>query len=164
MLCFVNLYCVKHHRKVDQYISIFFLLRINRTNRGNLLKINFWDSEILNFWDLTISRYPLPFLFDSIWLKSSYIIYFFLFLLHLKHSMQRNYKWHLSLKKIFFQFNNLILCPLMVTQFTLHKKWSFPLRISSVDVSWRNLLKKSLMKNFIFCAVLQVHTHHIHTY
>ena len=43
----------------------------------------------------------------------------------------------------------------------LHKKWSFLLTISSVNVtkstvSWRNLknlLKKSLMENFIFCAV-----------
>ena len=32
---------------------------------------------------------------------------------------------------------------------TLYKKWSFPLRISSINV----LVKKSLMKNFIFCAV-----------
>ena len=32
---------------------------------------------------------------------------------------------------------------------TLHKKCSFPLRISSV-----NLLKKSLIENFIFCAVI----------
>ena len=32
---------------------------------------------------------------------------------------------------------------------TLYKKWSLPLRISSVNV----LVKKSLMKNFIFCAV-----------
>ena len=30
---------------------------------------------------------------------------------------------------------------------TLHKKSSFPLRI------WSHLLKKSLMENFIFCAV-----------
>ena len=40
-----------------------------------------------------------------------------------------------------------------------HKKWSFPLRISSVNVLlqfsavWSHLLKKSLMENFIFCAV-----------
>ena len=43
----------------------------------------------------------------------------------------------------------------------LHKKWSFPLRISSVNVTkflriWSNLLKKSLRENFIFCAVLVV--------
>ena len=47
---------------------------------------------------------------------------------------------------------------------TLHKKWSFPLRISSVNViksagNGRNLkshlLKKSLMENVIFCAVWQ---------
>ena len=36
----------------------------------------------------------------------------------------------------------------------LHKKRSFPLRISSVNVTiWSHLLKKSLMKSFIFCAV-----------
>ena len=34
----------------------------------------------------------------------------------------------------------------------LHKKWSFPLRISSVNVT-KSALKKSLMENFIFCAV-----------
>ena len=44
----------------------------------------------------------------------------------------------------------------------LHKKWSFPLRISSVDVTksagnWRNLLK-FLMENFIFCAVKAILT------
>ena len=44
---------------------------------------------------------------------------------------------------------------------SLHKKWSFPLRISSVNVTkfasflriWSHLLKKSLMGHFIFCAV-----------
>ena len=42
----------------------------------------------------------------------------------------------------------------------LHKKWSFPLRISSVNVIksrklriWSHLLKKPLLENFIFCAV-----------
>ena len=39
------------------------------------------------------------------------------------------------------------------SQETLYKKWSFPLRISSVNVTTSHLLKKSLMKNFIFCAV-----------
>ena len=40
------------------------------------------------------------------------------------------------------------------------KKWSFPLRISSLNVTfsflriWAHLLKKSLMENFIFCAVV----------
>ena len=42
------------------------------------------------------------------------------------------------------------------------KKWSFPLRISSVNMTkfcsflriWSHLLKKFLMENFIFCAVL----------
>ena len=38
----------------------------------------------------------------------------------------------------------------------LHKKWCFPLRIFSVNVtkSASHLLKKSLMENFIFCTVL----------
>ena len=44
---------------------------------------------------------------------------------------------------------------------TLHKKWSFPLRISAVISSflssflqiWSCLLTNSLMENFIFCAV-----------
>ena len=39
---------------------------------------------------------------------------------------------------------------------SLHKKWSFPLRISSVNVTkriWSHLLNKYLMKNVIFCAV-----------
>ena len=43
--------------------------------------------------------------------------------------------------------------------FTLRWKWSFPLRISSVKQIckklwiWSHILKKSLMENFIFCAV-----------
>ena len=44
---------------------------------------------------------------------------------------------------------------------TLHKKWISPLRISSVNVTkpafycrfGHNLLKKSLIENFIFCAL-----------
>ena len=38
---------------------------------------------------------------------------------------------------------------------TLQKKWSFPLRISSVNVtkSAKILMKKSLIENLIFCAV-----------
>ena len=44
---------------------------------------------------------------------------------------------------------------------TYHKKRSFPLRLSSVNATksqsklrlWANLLKKSLIENFIFCAV-----------
>ena len=39
------------------------------------------------------------------------------------------------------------------------KKWSFPLRVSSVNVTksagnWRNLLTKFLMESFIFCLLL----------
>ena len=40
-----------------------------------------------------------------------------------------------------------------VSLFTLHKKWGFLLRISSVNVIWSHLLKKSLIENLIFCAV-----------
>ena len=44
---------------------------------------------------------------------------------------------------------------------SLHKKWSFPLRISFSKCDqirsnlriWSHLLKKSIMENFIFCAV-----------
>ena len=43
------------------------------------------------------------------------------------------------------------------SQYSLLKKWSFPLRISSVNVDWSHLLKKSLMENFIFCAVTLLH-------
>ena len=42
---------------------------------------------------------------------------------------------------------------------SLHKKWCFPLRISSVNVNkksflriWSHLLKKYLIENFIFCV------------
>ena len=50
---------------------------------------------------------------------------------------------------------------IFVSYATLHKKWSFPLRISSVNVTKSTvsfgfgyiLLKKSLMANFISCAV-----------
>ena len=42
---------------------------------------------------------------------------------------------------------------------TQHEKWSFPLRISSVNVTKSTvscgfLQKKYLMENFIFCAVV----------
>ena len=47
---------------------------------------------------------------------------------------------------------------------SLHKKWSFPLRISSVSVTksavfmwiWSHLLKKSFIENFIFCTVCKL--------
>ena len=47
----------------------------------------------------------------------------------------------------------------VITFQTLHKKWSFPLRISSVNMTksavriCSHLLKKSIMEKFIFCAV-----------
>ena len=43
---------------------------------------------------------------------------------------------------------------------TMHKKTSFSLRISSVILQLSShLLKKSLMKNFIFCAVLMLNNY-----
>ena len=50
---------------------------------------------------------------------------------------------------------------MVVNCLSLHWKWSFPLRISSVSVTkissflaiWSNLLKKSIMENLIFCVV-----------
>ena len=39
---------------------------------------------------------------------------------------------------------------------TQHKKRNFPLRISSVNVVWSHLLKKSLMGNFIFFAMVVI--------
>ena len=54
------------------------------------------------------------------------------------------------------QYITNILLGLMMARYpSLHKKPSFPLRISSVNVSksgqiWSHLLKKSLMVNFIF--------------
>ena len=52
---------------------------------------------------------------------------------------------------------------------SLHKKWSFPLRISSVNVTksagflriWSHLLKKSLIENNIFCAVCYKRIYHM---
>ena len=53
-------------------------------------------------------------------------------------------------------------CNLLHFYLKLHKNWSFPLRISSVNVTkcavsctvYSNLQKKFLMENFIFCAGL----------
>ena len=49
-------------------------------------------------------------------------------------------------------------CVFNLKEQSLHKKWSFPFRISSVNVTkkrrklriWSHLLKKSFMENFIF--------------
>ena len=63
----------------------------------------------------------------------------------------------LTFKRIIVNWSNLSAIIL-----TLHKKWSFPLRISSVNKCdqicrklriWSHLLKKSLMENFIFGAL-----------
>ena len=60
-----------------------------------------------------------------------------------------------SLSRLFDKFSH---------KLAMHKKWSFPLRISSVNVNkfsgncgiWSDLLKKWLMENSIFCAVLSL--------
>ena len=52
-------------------------------------------------------------------------------------------------------YNYLSMWPIiLVMSITLHKKRGFPLRIFSVNVTRSHLLKKYLMENFIFCAVL----------
>ena len=53
---------------------------------------------------------------------------------------------------VFHKANPFLQSPVWVRKwmaFTLHKNWSFPLRMSSVNVT------KSFMVNFIFCAVLR---------
>ena len=61
------------------------------------------------------------------------------------------YKWH-QIWGIAFHFLKMSHCAP-----SLHKKWSFPSRISSVNVTkstiWSHLLNKPLIENFIFCAV-----------
>ena len=77
----------------------------------------------------------------------SIIILFFLFVVSICVSIKIN----LSKTSIYY-FNH-----------SLHKKWSFSSRIffhkcdqiSSFLRIWSHLLKKSLMKNFIFCTVLK---------
>ena len=66
-------------------------------------------------------------------------------------------RWYLSLLWI---SGCALLTLLDINICSLHKKWSFPLRISSVNVTesaflriCAHLLKKSLIKNFIFSAV-----------
>ena len=44
----------------------------------------------------------------------------------------------------------------LLVKLSLHNRWSFSLRISSVNEIWSHLLKKSLMENFIFCAVFRL--------
>ena len=57
------------------------------------------------------------------------------------------------LQKVFWVFE--AIRKLWNVQNSLHKKGSFPLRTFLVNVRiWSHLLKKSLMKNFIFCAVI----------
>ena len=81
-----------------------------------------------------------------------------------KRSLQTFVAWRLSrrirCKWIYYLHSNVL--QRLTTQYPLHKKWSSPLKISSVNVTksagncgfghiyW----KKSLMENFIFCAVI----------
>ena len=58
-------------------------------------------------------------------------------------------------QRIFYNaLYNLWVFPLVNLCISLHKKWSFSLRISSVNVTKSAVLvKKSFVENFIFCAV-----------
>ena len=60
-------------------------------------------------------------------------------------SIDRDAYLHLLLLTIL-----LLVTHISTKRITLHKKWSFPLRI------WSHLLKKSLLENFIFCAVFSM--------
>ena len=55
--------------------------------------------------------------------------------------------WRKILEELFLRIFGIRFSDCPEAMFPRHKKWSFPLRI------WLYLLKKSLMENFIFCAV-----------
>ena len=68
--------------------------------------------------------------------------------------MYQKFKRDIIVQK--FMTKNIIQKILQQENNTLHEKWSFPVRICSVNVKlriWSHLLKKSVMKNFIFCVV-----------
>ena len=100
------------------------------------------QSKIFRNWHLYKLKY-------SEWCNTCYNIT--LILMKMVLSMKAN-------EQILSAFN------LIQKQPSLHKKWSFPLRIYSVNVTkstgncvFSHLLKKSLMENFIFCAVLKIY-------
>ena len=75
-----------------------------------------------------------------------------------------NFLKPLSLPSLsFFQYN--IYFSQACKVYPLHKKWSFPLRVSSVinvtksaeKCGFGQLLKKSIMENFIFCTLILKH-------
>ena len=68
----------------------------------------------------------------------------------------KSYNLHTSENEFHFMNEN--------QKYSLHKKWSFPLRISSVNFEicrklwiWSHLLRKSLMEDFIFWAMIIFH-------
>ena len=68
--------------------------------------------------------------------------------------MHQKFKRDIIVQK--FMTKNIIQKILQQENNTLHEKWSFPVRICSVNMKlriWSHLLKKSVMKNFIFCVV-----------
>ena len=122
------------------------------------LKLDFcWNITCLfnfYFYDIsfTSSFHKFLFKFSGFILKCSYCTpYPFQSILVLTHYIYIKFLWSKNDTRHITTF------PVS----TLHKKWSFPLRISSVNVTnffsflriWSHLMKKSLMENFIFCAV-----------
>ena len=98
----------------------------------------------LYFWlclSLSATKYSCCHLFHTMSLHRLMCLYF-VFLLLEKPSMV-----------LHLPQNHAIWC-------SLHKNWSFPLRISPVNVTnsaiWSDLLKKLLMENLIFCAVVRI--------
>ena len=61
------------------------------------------------------------------------------------------FKYHSSLQNTVLYYDKLSDEYQWWVSSSLHKQWSFPSRISSVNVT---ILKKSLMENLIFCAVV----------
>ena len=84
--------------------------------------------------------------------------------MHLGRTETAQKKWSFLLR-IFSVLRIWSLLLAFCINYALHKRWSFPLRISSVNVTksaencWFGHIyrKKSLMENFIFCAVWGLH-------
>ena len=72
--------------------------------------------------------------------------------------------FNLTIKRKFWYFLLIFktFCTTVKFQNSIYKKWSFPIRTSSVNVTkskrncgiWSHLLKKSLIENFIFCGLI----------
>ena len=120
----------------------------NNSN-SNMTTINYVFINIVHPKGLSTEKYRRR-RATCYWFGKIYNIY--LFHWYLTKFLAGSYRWY---SKIFWGFISNI-----IQQITQHKKWSFLLRTSSVCDQicsffqiWSHLLKKSLIENFIFCAV-----------